>query len=54
MPLHTTPEASVKEIDELADVYTDVKRRWKAEVTTLLVCWIPLWQGRSLVLERNE
>lgn len=31
VPLHTTPEASVKEIDELADVYRDVKRRWKAE-----------------------
>ncbi|XP_059877463.1 deoxyribonuclease gamma [Delphinus delphis] len=31
VPLHTTPETSVKEIDELADVYTDVKRRWKAE-----------------------
>ncbi|XP_039098376.1 deoxyribonuclease gamma [Hyaena hyaena] len=31
VPLHTTPETSVKEIDELADVYVDVKRRWKAE-----------------------
>lgn len=31
VPLHTTPETSVKEIDELADVYTDVQRRWKAE-----------------------
>ncbi|XP_003785592.1 deoxyribonuclease gamma [Otolemur garnettii] len=31
VPLHTTPETSVKEIDELADVYLDVKRRWKAE-----------------------
>uniref|UniRef100_A0A8C9MDT5 Deoxyribonuclease n=1 Tax=Panthera tigris altaica TaxID=74533 RepID=A0A8C9MDT5_PANTA len=31
VPLHTTPETSVKEIDELADVYTDMKRRWKAE-----------------------
>ncbi|KFO19806.1 deoxyribonuclease gamma [Fukomys damarensis] len=31
VPLHTTPETSVKEIDELADVYTDVRRRWKAE-----------------------
>ncbi|XP_045845625.1 deoxyribonuclease gamma [Meles meles] len=31
VPLHTTPETSVKEIDELADVYWDVKRRWKAE-----------------------
>ncbi|XP_008056728.1 deoxyribonuclease gamma isoform X2 [Carlito syrichta] len=31
VPLHTTPETSIKEIDELADVYMDVKRRWKAE-----------------------
>lgn len=31
VPLHTTPETSVKEIDELVDVYEDVKRRWKAE-----------------------
>uniref|UniRef100_A0A8C9AFC4 Deoxyribonuclease n=1 Tax=Prolemur simus TaxID=1328070 RepID=A0A8C9AFC4_PROSS len=31
VPLHTTPETSVKEIDELADVYLDVKHRWKAE-----------------------
>uniref|UniRef100_A0A8C2RNI5 Deoxyribonuclease n=1 Tax=Capra hircus TaxID=9925 RepID=A0A8C2RNI5_CAPHI len=31
VPLHTTPETSVREIDELADVYTDVKRRWNAE-----------------------
>lgn len=31
VPLHTTPEDSVKEIDELVDVYADVKRRWKAE-----------------------
>nr|XP_004669125.1 deoxyribonuclease gamma [Jaculus jaculus] len=31
VPLHTTPETSVKEIDELVDVYVDVKRRWKVE-----------------------
>nr|XP_005899055.1 PREDICTED: deoxyribonuclease gamma isoform X2 [Bos mutus] len=31
VPLHTTPETSVREIDELANVYTDVKRRWNAE-----------------------
>ncbi|XP_004450757.1 deoxyribonuclease gamma [Dasypus novemcinctus] len=31
IPLHSTPETSVKEIDELVDVYMDVKRRWKAE-----------------------
>ncbi|XP_012590680.1 PREDICTED: deoxyribonuclease gamma [Condylura cristata] len=31
IPLHSTPETSIKEIDELVDVYMDVKRRWKAE-----------------------
>ncbi|KAM4882405.1 deoxyribonuclease gamma [Thomomys bottae] len=31
VPLHSTPETSVKEIDELADVYTDVQRRWEAQ-----------------------
>ncbi|XP_040850956.1 deoxyribonuclease gamma [Ochotona curzoniae] len=31
VPLHTTPEASVKEIDELVDVYTDVKHLWNVE-----------------------
>ncbi|XP_035308910.1 deoxyribonuclease gamma [Cricetulus griseus] len=31
VPLHTTPETSVKEMDELVDVYMDVKRRWKVE-----------------------
>ncbi|MEJ1274284.1 deoxyribonuclease 1-like 3 [Cricetulus griseus] len=36
VPLHTTPETSVKEMDELVDVYMDVKRRWKVEETELL------------------
>ncbi|CAM9466702.1 unnamed protein product [Lampetra planeri] len=31
IPQHTTPEASVKELDELYDVYMDVKNRWKTE-----------------------
>ncbi|XP_039333319.1 deoxyribonuclease gamma [Saimiri boliviensis] len=31
IPLHTTPETSVKEIDELVDVYNDMKQRWKTE-----------------------
>lgn len=33
IPLHTTPETSVREIDELYDVYLDVKRLWKTEVS---------------------
>ncbi|KAG8523863.1 Deoxyribonuclease gamma [Galemys pyrenaicus] len=32
IPLHSTPETSIKEIDELFDVYMDVKRRWSVEV----------------------
>ncbi|XP_077181560.1 deoxyribonuclease gamma [Paroedura picta] len=31
IPLHTTPETSVREIDELYDVYLDVKQLWKTE-----------------------
>ncbi|PNJ26805.1 DNASE1L3 isoform 1 [Pongo abelii] len=31
IPLHTTPETSVREIDELVEVYMDVKHRWKVE-----------------------
>ncbi|XP_015281504.1 PREDICTED: deoxyribonuclease gamma, partial [Gekko japonicus] len=31
IPLHTTPETSVREIDELYDVYLDIKRLWKTE-----------------------
>ncbi|NXS05349.1 DNSL3 Deoxyribonuclease, partial [Oxylabes madagascariensis] len=29
IPLHTTPDTAVREIDELYDVYLDVKQRWK-------------------------
>ncbi|XP_041873371.1 deoxyribonuclease gamma [Corvus kubaryi] len=31
IPLHTTPDTAVREIDELYDVYLDVKQRWKTE-----------------------
>ncbi|XP_074770400.1 deoxyribonuclease gamma [Athene noctua] len=31
IPLHTTPETAVREIDELYDVYLDIKQRWKTE-----------------------
>ncbi|XP_056384252.1 deoxyribonuclease gamma [Hyla sarda] len=31
IPQHTTPEAAVREIDELYDVYQDVKQKWKTE-----------------------
>ncbi|XP_053576944.1 deoxyribonuclease gamma [Bombina bombina] len=31
IPQHTTPEAAVREIDELYDVYLDVKGKWKSK-----------------------
>ncbi|XP_028907565.1 deoxyribonuclease gamma [Ornithorhynchus anatinus] len=31
VPLHTSPETSVLEIDKLVDVFRDVKQRWKLE-----------------------
>ncbi|XP_010873032.2 deoxyribonuclease gamma [Esox lucius] len=31
IPIHTTPETSVKEIDELYDVFQDIKKRWSSE-----------------------
>ncbi|XP_038595800.1 deoxyribonuclease gamma isoform X1 [Tachyglossus aculeatus] len=31
IPLHTSPETSVLEIDKLVDVFGDVKQRWKLE-----------------------
>ncbi|MEE6501814.1 hypothetical protein FKM82_004328 [Ascaphus truei] len=31
VPQHTTPEASVREIDELYDVFVDVKQKWKSK-----------------------
>lgn len=46
IPLHTTPETSVKEIDELVDVYMDVKHRWKAEVMTAVSAEFPSSRGR--------
>nr|XP_020655548.1 deoxyribonuclease gamma [Pogona vitticeps] len=31
IPLHTTPEMAVREIDELYDVYLNVRQRWTSE-----------------------
>lgn len=31
IPIHTTPEAAVKEIDELYDVYQEVSQHWKSK-----------------------
>lgn len=32
IPQHTTPSNATKEIDELYDVFVDIKERWKIEV----------------------
>lgn len=32
IPIHTVPEAAVREIDELYDVVSDVQQRWTSEV----------------------
>ncbi|XP_063796941.1 deoxyribonuclease gamma [Pseudophryne corroboree] len=31
IPQHTTPEAAVREIDELYDVYLDIRQKWNTE-----------------------
>ncbi|KAM4022513.1 deoxyribonuclease-1-like isoform 2-T2 [Anomaloglossus baeobatrachus] len=36
IPVHTTPKDSVQEIDELYDVYLDVKEKWKTQNIMLL------------------
>jgi hypothetical protein len=54
VPLHTTPETSVKEIDELADVYRDVKRRWKVEVRTSVFVTFPSSRAESSPFSRWE
>ncbi len=32
IPIHTSPEAAVKEIDELYDVYQNVSQLWRSDV----------------------
>lgn len=52
-PLHTTPETSVREIDELADVYTDVAfagmQRWWPSMSAEFLSS----RGQNLVPERG-
>nr|AAH79505.1 Zgc:101000 [Danio rerio] len=36
MPVHTKPEDSVKEIDELYDVFQDVRKKWKTDNIMIL------------------
>ncbi|XP_066526640.1 deoxyribonuclease gamma-like isoform X3 [Hoplias malabaricus] len=37
IPIHTTPEAAVKEIDELYDVYQNVSQRWPSQQNFILM-----------------
>ncbi|XP_049632186.1 deoxyribonuclease gamma [Suncus etruscus] len=61
IPLHTTPETSVKEIDELVDVYKAVSRKWKAENFILMgdfnagCSYVPkkAWRNIRLRTDRN-
>ena len=38
IPVHTKPEDSVKELDELYDVVKVVKRKWKTDVGLRTKC----------------
>lgn len=35
IPIHTPPEAAVKEIDELYDVYQNVSEHWQSQVKNI-------------------
>lgn len=34
IPVHTKPEGSEKELDELYDVFQHIKKKWKTDVRT--------------------
>lgn len=36
IPIHTPPEAAVKEIDELYDVYQNVSQHWESQVKHII------------------
>uniref|UniRef100_A0A673MI05 Deoxyribonuclease 1 like 4, tandem duplicate 1 n=1 Tax=Sinocyclocheilus rhinocerous TaxID=307959 RepID=A0A673MI05_9TELE len=40
MPVHTKPEDSVKELDELYDVFQNVKMKWKTDVKHYNFHWL--------------
>lgn len=37
IPQHTTPSNATKEIDELYDVFVDIRARWNIEVWWFLI-----------------
>lgn len=62
MPVHTKPEDSVKELDELYDVFQDVKEKWKTDVkynahlydnkplVERLILYFKQWETRSIIV----
>ena len=39
IPVHTKPDDSVKELDELYDVFLEVKKKWKTDVSSEISHW---------------
>ncbi|XP_029456817.1 deoxyribonuclease gamma [Rhinatrema bivittatum] len=60
IPQHTTPEAAVREIDELYDVYLDVKQNWNTENFIFLgdfnadCGYVPKKQWKNIRLRAQE
>ncbi|XP_075688496.1 deoxyribonuclease gamma isoform X2 [Rhinoderma darwinii] len=60
IPQHTTPEAAVREIDELYDVYLDVKQKWKTENFIFMgdfnagCSYVPKKYWKNIRLRTNE
>ncbi|PKK21009.1 deoxyribonuclease I-like 3 [Columba livia] len=60
IPLHTTPETAVREIDELYDVYLDVKQRWRTENFVLMgdfnagCSYVPQKQWKNIRLRTHS
>ncbi|NXO00222.1 DNSL3 Deoxyribonuclease, partial [Rhinopomastus cyanomelas] len=60
IPLHTTPETAVREIDELYDVYLDVKQHWNTENIILMgdfnagCSYVPQKQWKNIRLRTNS
>ncbi|KAM4722790.1 deoxyribonuclease gamma [Rhinophrynus dorsalis] len=59
VPQHTTPEAAVREINELYDVYLDVKQKWKSENFIFMgdfnagCSYVPKKQWKNIRLRNN-
>ena len=47
IPVHTKPEDSEKELDEIYDVFLEIKKKWKTDVS---VCFYELMSNHTLYL----